>query len=125
MNNKFIPAEAKILIFDEKYNYYVSDCNNQEQIDYAIKTFGEPHMYMCGFANWKEMAAAKRCYQHMLSALRSMSMAITKPTAEEIDWFWQKQLEDEHFWNYKKFAAQIARYEETLPDAPKRKEETK
>ena len=102
MNNKFVRNEAKILIYGERRNYYVTDCNNQEQIDNAIRMFGEPYMFMNGFANWKEMAVAKHCYQDMFSAMPQCFQPATRPTAEQLDWFVWKQLDDEHYWNQEK-----------------------
>lgn len=100
MNTNFIATEARILVYGEKNNYFVSECNNQGQVDYAIAAFGKPEVYMDGFTNWKELAAAKRYYQHMLAMMPGIEEPDVMPTREESLWFLEHMLKgNEHFWS--------------------------
>lgn len=101
ITNKFVKAEAKVLTYYNGKDFYVCDCNNQQQVNYAVSTFGKPQFYMTNFRNWQEVAAAKRNYECMLYISKKM------PDAEEVEWFWQKQLEDEHPWDPEEYAAKI------------------
>lgn len=99
MNNKFIRVEAKVLTWGMDL---VSECNNQEQVDYAVKKFGEPDFYMTGFTTWQQVSSAKRCYEDMFGLRPTVP-----PTEAEKDWFWQKQLEDEKPWNEEEYRKKI------------------
>lgn len=113
MNNKFVRAEARVLLFDDGRNFYVSDCNNQEQVDYAVRTFGKPKFYMSNFKNWHELVAAKRNYEYMLG------ISGIEPSDSEDEWFWQKQLVDEAPWDAAAYAEEVRKANEfyaTLPN---------
>ena len=51
-----------------------------------------------------------------MSALRRAKHDVEKPTEEEEEWFWQKQLDDEYM--VKDIKEIVAAYDDMLPDSP-------
>lgn len=117
MNNKFIAKEARVLVYNENMGYAVYVANNLSQINEIVEKWGKPHIYMNGFQKWEEMETARKCYEWLVSGLPRAKQNVVKPTDIEEDWFWQKQLENEHF---VKDIAEITKWDEALPDSPNR-----
>ena len=116
MTNKFSKAEARVLVYDRKWNYLVVNCNNWEDYAETIAYFGKPTVYMTNFNSWQEVAIAKKCYEWQMSALPIAKQNVEEPTDEEDEWFWQKQLEDEFpTWNV---AEVVAKWDDMLPETP-------
>lgn len=89
--------------------------NNLSQVEEIIKKWGKPNVYMKNFDDWQELEKARKCYEWQMSALPKAKQDVERPTDEEEEWFWQKQLKDEHF---VKSIDEINKWVEHLPDDP-------
>lgn len=115
-NNRFSRTQSRVLVYGEGQRYKVIDCNNLEAVEETIKFFGKPNVYMKNFNTWQELAAARKCYEWQMSALPKAKQDVEKPTDEEEDWFWQKQLDDEYM--VRDIKDIVEKYDTKLPDKP-------
>ena len=111
ISNKFSRKEARVLVWPDNTVY---EANNREQVEYIVNLRGKPHLYMNNFNTWQEMEDAGKNYRYLVSGLPGAANA-ERPTDESIDWFWEKQLVDEHF--VKDIKEIVAKYDDLLPDS--------
>lgn len=118
MVNKFSKKESRVLVYGPEHHYQVVNCNCREDVEETVNIWGKPVLYMDNFNSWQEVAAAKKCYEQMMSAFPKAPQNVDRPTDDEEEWFWQKQLEDEHM--VKDIREVVAAYDHLLPDTPDR-----
>lgn len=116
MVNKFSRTESRVLVYGKGHNYKVVDCNCREDVEETVNIWGKPVLYMNNFNSWQDLAAARKCYEWQMSAFPKASQNVERPTDEEEEWFWQKQLDDEHM--VKDIKEIVAAYDKCLPDNP-------
>ena len=116
MINKFSRTQSRVLVYGPNWNYRVIDCNCLEDVEETISKMGKPNVYMKNFDTWQDLAKARKCYEWQMSALRRAKHDVEKPTEEEEEWFWQKQLDDEYM--VKDIKEIVAAYDDMLPDSP-------
>ena len=116
MNNKFNKNEARVVVYGPEYDYKVYVANNLAQLDEIVGTWTKPAVYMKNFKSWEELEAARKCYEWQMSAFPHAKYDVEKPTEEEEEWFWQKQLDDEYM--VKDIKQIVAAYDDLLPDSP-------
>ena len=116
MNNKFNRKEARVVVYGPEYNYKVYVANNLEQLDEITGNWAKPVVYMKNFKSWEELEVARRCYEWEMSASPRAKQDVERPTDEEIEWFWQKELVDSYTtYDIKEV---VAKYDHLLPDSP-------
>lgn len=116
MDNRFSRIASRVLVYGKEKNYKVIDCNCREDVEEIVSFWGKPTVYMKGFNTWQEVASAKKCYEWEMSAFPQAKQNVERPTDEEIEWFWQKQLDDEYM--VKDIKEIVAQYDKMLPDQP-------
>lgn len=116
MSNKFNKTESRILVYGPEWNYAAVECNNKEAVEASVKAWGMPNVYMKNFDTWQEMALARKCYEWMLSASPKAKQNVERPTDAELDWFWDKKLNDEYY----DISEAVAKYDDMLPETPDR-----
>ena len=116
MINKFSKTQSRILLYGPEWNYKVVDCNCREDVEEVISKMGEPDLYMKNFDSWQDLARARRCYEWEISALPRAKQNVVRPTDEDIEWFWRKELVDSY--DSEEAKRIIAKYEPLLPDSP-------
>ena len=113
---KFSKTESRILIYGPEWNYKVVDCNCREDVEEVISKMGNPVLCMKNFDSWQELARARKYYEWEMSASPRAKQNVERPTDEDIDWFWQKELVDSYTtYDIKEVNA---KYDHLLPDSP-------
>ena len=116
MDGKFVASEARVLCYGKELNYFVTECNNKKQLEYAIVNYGMPNVFMTGFKNWREVQRAKACYQWELSAFPHTYQSVKKPSDDDLRWFWEKKLEGEYVVRIDEI---VSKWDDKLPDKHK------
>ena len=119
MNCRFNRKEAKVLIWDanDKHDPLISDCNNQEQVDWVIKKRGEPDWFVNNFTNWQELVVYKRCFLDMCGKL-AQEQPDRKPTDSECEWFMEKDFTDMYPWDQDQMAEKLAIINAAIAELP-------
>ena len=117
-NNKFNKKEARVIVYGPEFNYKVYVANNLKQLDEIVGNWAKPTVYMKNFNSWEELEIARKCYEWQMSALPKAKQDVEKPTDEESEWFWQKQLDDEYM--VRDIKDIVEKYDDLLPDTPER-----
>ena len=117
MENKFNKREARVLVYGKEYDYIVVECINRKAVEETVNSLHMPTVYMDNFEKWEDMKKARKCYEWQMSAF-PQARKVSKPSDEDDEWFWQKQLDDEHIVYDVKDV--VAKWDDKLPDDPNR-----